>query len=99
MLPGLSGSLLSQHFAEHLLADRFRGRLGEASLPSAHRTFARWWREHGAHLGPASSLRAIRDRARMELAGMLGFDSPNQNVIGPGVAMSAALWNEDLDGL
>jgi Eco57I restriction-modification methylase len=99
MLPGLSGSLLSQHFAEHLLADSFRGKLGEASLPSAHRTFARWWREQGAHLGPASSMRAIRDRARIAIADMLGFDSPTQDVIGPGVAMVAGLWNEDLDGL
>jgi hypothetical protein len=99
MLPGLGGSLLSQYFAEHLLAERFRGRLGEASLPSAQRTFARWWREHGVHLGPTSGLRAIRDRACIALAEMLGFDSPRQEVIGPDVLMIAGLWNEELDGL
>src|SRR6266481_6437867 len=99
MLPGLSGSLLSHYFAEHLLGVTFQGRLGEAASQSVHRAFAQWWRDEGALLGPASSLRTIRDRASARIAAMLGFESPAQEVIGPGVAMIAGLWTDDLDQL
>src|SRR5438552_1908119 len=99
MLPGLSGSLLSHYFAEHLLAVTFQGRLGEATLQSAHRAFSQWWHDEGALLGPASSARAIRDRAGARLAAMLGFETPAQEIIGPGVVMIAGLWTEDLDQL
>src|SRR2546422_11171037 len=99
MLPGLSGSLLSHYFAEHLLRVTFQGRLGEAASQSAHRAFSQWWRDEGALLGPASSLRTIRDRAGARLAAMLGFDSPAQEIIGPGVAMIAGLWTADPDRL
>ena len=97
MLPGLSGSLLSHYFAEHLLAVTFQGRLGEATLQSAHRAFSQWWRDEGALLGPASSVRTIRDRAGARLAALLRFESPAQEIVGPGVAMIAGLWTEDLD--
>jgi hypothetical protein len=99
MLAGLSGSLLSHYFAEQLLAAAFPGRLGEASVQTARGAFSAWWRQEGANLGPASSLRAIRDRACQPLAEMLGFASPRRDVIGPGVAMVAGLWNDDLDQL
>jgi hypothetical protein len=91
MLAGLSGSLLSHHFAEHMLAASFQGQLGEASLQSAHANFCRWWREEGSHLGPASTVRAIRERACTPIAAMLG--------VGPGVSTIGGLWNEDLDAL
>src|ERR1700730_15989742 len=91
MLAGLSGSLLSHDFAEHMLAASFQGQLGEASRQSAHANFCRWWREEGSQLGPASTARAIRDRACAPIAAMLG--------VGPGVSTIAGLWNEDLDAL
>src|SRR5439155_13521756 len=99
MLPGLSGSLLSHYFAEHLLGVTFQGRLGESVCQSAHRSFTQWWRDEGAMLGPASSVRTIRERAGARLAAMLGFESPPREVVGPGVAMMAGLWTEDLDQL
>ena len=40
MLPGLTGSLLSHYFAEHLLASTFAGQLGEDTCRAAHRQFA-----------------------------------------------------------
>jgi hypothetical protein len=91
MLAGLSGSLLSHDFAEHKLAASFQGQLGEASLQSAHTNFCRWWREEGSNLGPASTVRAIRERACTPIAAMLG--------VGPDVSTIAGLWNEDLDAL
>src|ERR1700687_2192295 len=91
MLAGLSGSLLSHHFAEHMLAASFQGQLGEASLQSAHTNFCRWWREEGSGLGPASTVRAMRDRHCTQIAPMLG--------VGPAVSAIAGLWNEALDSL
>ena len=52
MLPGLSGSLLSHYFAEHLLASAFAGRLGEDSCPAAQRQFTLWWRRESRRWAP-----------------------------------------------
>jgi len=73
MLTGLSGSLLSNHFAERLLPLEFAGQLGEQSAPAAHRAFRRWWLEKASQLGPASSLRSIWDLTATPVAEQLGF--------------------------
>ena len=73
MLTGLSGSLLSQYFAEHVLPVEFAGLLGEASVASEYRNFVRWWQSRASQLGPASSVRAIWDVAAAPLAEQLGF--------------------------
>lgn len=77
MVIGLSGSLLSHHFAERMARDQFAGRLGEASAASAHRRFVRWWRTAEAQLGPASSIRTLWEIAAAPLVEQLGFSLGN----------------------
>ena len=72
MLPGLHGTLVSEYFAEHLLAERFAGRLGEGDRDAAARAIDRV-RRACASLGPASGIRAIFDVGAAPLAGALGF--------------------------
>ncbi len=73
MLTGLSGSLLSHHFAERLLHLEFGGQLGEQSASEAHKWFRHWWSEHASQLGPASSLMSIWHTAAVPVAEQLGF--------------------------
>jgi hypothetical protein len=72
MLPGLHGTLVSEYFAEHLLAERFAGRLGEGDRDAAGRAIDRV-RRACVSLGPASGIRAILDVGAAPLAGALGF--------------------------
>ena len=109
MLPGLSGSLISHHFAERILQDEFAGRLGAASLGSAEKLFGRWWHTQGLQLGPASSIRAIWDTAAVPLAELLGFTvAPGAGDVGgvrhsslnpasSRVALVATSWSITLD--
>src|SRR6187549_498269 len=99
MLPGLTGSLLSHYFAEHLLASAFSGELGEDTCRPAHRQFALWWKLEGQSLGPASSARTILEKAVSPLMGLLGFDPWRDCVIAPGVSLGVGLWTDDLDAL
>lgn len=111
MLPGLSGSLVSHYFAERILAEEFTGRLGEASLASAEKSFSRWWHHHALQLGPASSIRAIWNTAAVPLVELLGFeaghpidgmaDTRHAVLLFPGtrVALLAATWSVSLDTL
>ncbi len=112
MTPGLHGTLLSRHFAGHRLAETFAGRLGEAESGAARRRLRRWWRESGAALGPAASVRALFDRGAAPLAAILGYAADGLSVagpLGPGVArlrsdegaatgLIVAPWGADLDG-
>src|SRR5438552_2603574 len=102
MLRGLTGSLLSQYFAEHLLASTFAGQLGEDSCRSAHRQLALWWRRESRTLGPASSVRAIMDKAVAPVTELLGFDTSRASrdgAIAPGVSLAVGRWTDDLDAL
>ncbi len=111
MLIGLSGSLVSHHFAERVLRDEFAGRLGEATARIAFSRFARWWMAASAQLGPASSIRAIWDVAAVPLAEQLGFtvtaDSHSLRnarcagltAAGVRVELLATTWDESLDNL
>ena len=73
MLIGLSGSLLSHHYAGRFLHADFGGHLGEHSATEAYRRFRRWWAEAGCQLGPASSVRLIWNAAAAAVAEQLGF--------------------------
>ncbi len=99
MRSGVSGTLISGHFADHLIASSFRGELGEDTRAEAHRKLRDWWASDGRWLGPSSTARAIRDRAAVPLAALLGFDAPHQPAIGEDVALLAGLWTDDLDAL
>lgn len=85
MLAGLSGTLVSSYFAERILPRTFGGRLGEPSADAAERSFARWWRHEGSGLGPASSVRAIWDRAAAPVVELLGFSVPSPSGDGPDI--------------
>ena len=111
MLAGLSGSLVSHYFAERILLEEFSGRLGERSLATAERSFARWWHTQASQLGPASSIRSIWDLAAAPLAELLGFaagpatgegtdarHAPLTSSSGR-VVLVAATWNVSLDNL
>ena len=111
MLTALSGSLLSHHYAERLLAVEFSGQLGETTAPDARRQLRSWWSSRGSQLGPASSLRSIWDAAAVPLAEHLGFDvgvpirvtGDTQAALltsaGVRVGLVAATWNVPLDRL
>ena len=75
MIAGVSGSLVSHYYAEHLLGTAFAGRLGERSRDHARRRIRAWWRGDGSGLGPASSLRAVFDLGAAPLVGVLGFSA------------------------
>ena len=74
MLTGVSGSLVSEHFAETSLESMFGGALGEPTRDAAWRELRRWGRRQAACLGPVSSARAVYDAAAVPLARALGFD-------------------------
>jgi len=111
MLSGMSGSLVSHHFAERILHEEFAGRLGEASLGAAHQRLTRWLHSTSTQLGPASSVRSIWDVGAAPLAEHLGFvvGSPSgesdgtQHAIlhatGGRLVLFAATWDVPLDSL
>ncbi len=72
MLQAVRGTLVSEYFAEHLLAGRFEGRLGEDDREHARRALGRIARACRS-LGPASSIRAVFDVGAAALADLLGF--------------------------
>mgnify|MGYP001569676329 CR=1 FL=1 len=73
MLHGVSGSLVSAYFAEHLLNDAFAGRTGEDTRDAASRALRAWWRRDGRRLGPASSLHALANQCAVPVLTLLGF--------------------------
>ncbi len=109
MLTGLSGSLVSHHFAERILHEEFAGRLGEAEAGAAYQSVTRWWRAASTQLGPASSVRVIWDVAAAPLAEHLGFSVGTPSVdkdgtlhailngAGNRLLLFAATWNVSLD--
>ena len=111
MLIGLSGSLITHHFAERILPEEFAGRLGEASLGAAHQSLARWWHAECSQLGPASSVRAVWDTTAAPLAERLGFTVETSRSEGHDtrhailqcgsnrLVLFATTWNTSLDNL
>jgi hypothetical protein len=75
MIEGVSGSLVSRHYAEHLLGPAFAGRLGEQTRDHARRRIRAWWRRAFTRLGPSSSLRSMYDLGAAPLADVLGFSA------------------------
>jgi len=91
MLNGLTGSLLSHHFAERVLPEEFEGQLGESALTSTHKSFIHWWHRECAQLGPSSSIRAIWDVMAVPLVVRLGFTAPA--TVGSGAHLRYAIAN------
>jgi len=111
MLIGVSGSLVSHHFAERILHEEFAGRLGEGSLSAAHKALRRWWHDSCTQLGPASSVRAIWNIAAAPLAEHLGFTVGTSSIdknraqhailtfAGGRLVLFAAAWSVSLDSV
>ena len=73
-LAGVSGTLVSAHFAlRHLEAD-FAGQLGEDSRGPARRIVLDWTRRGATRLGPASSLSTIASTGARPVFAALGFN-------------------------
>ena len=112
MITGVSGSLISRHYAEHLLATAFAGRLGEESREKARRALRAWWRHQGHALGPAASLRALFDLGASPVLALLGFAVHHPRVAASGdllvaeaksgpttIPLLVAPWGEPMDHL
>jgi hypothetical protein len=91
VLPGLRGTLLSEYYAEHELLEAFSGRLGENDRPRARQRLREWWRQQGAALGPASSVRAVFDAGAVGLMTILGMDVGDTSRLQPGDIEVASL--------
>ena len=112
MIEGVSGSLVSHYYAEHLLGTAFAGRLGERSRDYARRRIRAWWRRDGCGLGPSSSLRAVFDLGAAPLVRVLGFSARQPReacrgvlLLGDAVSKSLTIplivgaWGAPLDSL
>jgi hypothetical protein len=73
MIPGLSGSLLSEEALEGAVPDRLRGRLDEFNRRRAQRQMRAWHLPLRQQLGPACSPRTIFDRLAAPLFSQLGY--------------------------
>ena len=112
MLAGLSGSLVSHHFAERILPQEFSGRLGEAALGAAEQSVAavvahpglpaRAGIEHPSPSGRWLPLRLSSSLASASARQMATEpDTRHALLIGSSgrVALVAATWNVSLDNL
>ncbi len=73
MLPGISGSLVSEYFAETLLQEAFAGALGERTRAAARRQFLNWRGGQACQMGPVTNARGVHDLAAVPLMRTLGF--------------------------
>jgi N-6 DNA Methylase/Eco57I restriction-modification methylase len=73
MIPGISGSLLSEDALEHVVPNVLRGLLGETERSRARRQMRQWHAPLRSVLGPASGPRTLFDRLAMPLLSQLGY--------------------------
>jgi hypothetical protein len=74
VLPGFSGSLVSEYYAERFLSEAFAGELGETSRDAARVRLLRWSRGPSRRLGPVNGARSVYDLAAVPLTDALGFE-------------------------
>jgi hypothetical protein len=95
MLSGISGSLVSEHFAETTLEQVFAGELGERTRDDARRLVRRLLGGPAAALGPVSASRSVYDAAAAPLARALGFMPVIEASGGDGTLVFARLDRQD----
>jgi hypothetical protein len=95
MLTGLSGSLVSEYFAETVLDTLFAGRLGEDTREAGRRDVLGCLARARRRLGPASAARAVYDEVAAPLSRLLGFRPCIRAVSGDGDILVAALGSPD----
>ena len=74
MLPGFSGSLVSEYFAETFLHELFGGSLGERTRGSGRSHLLKWCRGPARELGPVTGARGVHDLAAVPVMRALGFE-------------------------
>ena len=74
MLPGFSGSLVSEYFAETFLHELFGGSLGERTRAAGRSHFLKWCRGPARELGPVTGARGVHDLAAVPVMRTLGFE-------------------------
>lgn len=110
MLPGLSGSLVSEYFAEHFLQDTFASELDREGAAAARAAFARVLRAAASQLGPVCGPRHVHDLVTAPLARVLGHELTSLRTTAHGSALIASrdasppgplffttAWGEQLD--
>ena len=81
MIPGLSGTLLSEDALEHAIPDALRGLLGEADRVRAERRLRAWHLPLRRELGPSAGARTIFDRLGVPLFSHLGYHISVSNTV------------------
>ena len=110
MLPGFSGDLVSEYFAEEILAGSFATETGEATRDRGKRALSGWLRGSGSRLGPATSLRTVFDLGALPVVDALGYNashprpcrseevlSVDLDASGTRVPLIVAAWGDRLD--
>jgi hypothetical protein len=73
MIPGISGTLLSDEAMEHVAPNVLRGLLDERGRAAARKRIAAWHTPLRRELGPATGLRTLFDRLAVPLVSHLGY--------------------------
>ena len=73
MIPGLTGTLLSEDALERVVPDALRGRLGEAERSQAARRVRAWHIPLRRVLGPSAGPRTVFDQLAVPLFAHLGY--------------------------
>ena len=75
MIPGLSGNLITEYFAEEFLAELFAPQLDRAAAERARAYLLKEHRRTRDPLGPVCGPRQVHDLVTAPLASALGFDA------------------------
>ncbi len=73
MIPGISGTLLSEEALEQIAPDALRGLLDERGRAAARKRLVTWHSSLRRELGPATGLRTLFDRLAVPLVSHLGY--------------------------
>lgn len=73
MIPGISGTLLSEEALEQVAPDALRGLLDERGRAAARKRLVAWHTPLRRELGPATGLRTLFDRLAVPLVSHLGY--------------------------
>ena len=73
MIPGISGTLLSDEALEQIAPSALRGLLDESGRAAARKRLVAWHTPLRRELGPATGLRTLFDRLAVPLVSHLGY--------------------------
>jgi N-6 DNA Methylase/Eco57I restriction-modification methylase len=97
MIPGLSGTLLSEDALEQALPDALRGLLGERERARAGRRIRTWHAALRRVLGPSAGPRTIFDRLAVPFFAQLGYRVSSGGVPSSPSSPASPLLSADLE--